>query len=237
MVVVAVMPAYNEEQTLKSVALKTCRYVDKLIIINDASTDSTGYIANKLAKENKKIIVIKHETNRGLGSSLRDGFAKALKIKADIIITIDADGQHKPEDIPRFINKIKDGYEFVIGARLLYKYPLFKKFGNFFLNTMTNFISGTKIKDTESGYRAFTYNALKKLVLTANKYEIATEIIYEVGRNRIKAINIPIQIPLYIKGVGVREGIDNFVFLMHRRKRSLRGYFQDFKSIIKRWID
>lgn len=237
MLAIAVMPAYNEERTIESVAKKTLQYVDRLIIVNDASKDRTGKIAEKLRKRYKEIIVIHHKINKGLGASLRDGFNMALKIGGNIIITIDADGQHRPEDISRFIKKIKEGYGFVIGSRLLYKYPLIKKFGNFFLNLVTNFISGTKIKDTESGFRAFRADVLKKLVLTANRYEIATEIVFEIGRNRVKATSIPVYVPVYTKGVGVRDGIKNFTFLLHRRERSWKSYLEDIKYVIKRWVD
>lgn len=237
MLIVAVMPAYNEEKTLQEVAKKTLNYVNKLIIVNDASSDKTGKIADNLAKRYSKITVVHHKNNRGLGTTLRNGFKKALNLKAEVVITIDADGQHQPEDIPMFIAKIKRGYGFVIGARKLYRYPLLKKFGNFFLNFATNFISGTKIKDTESGFRAFSRSALKKLVLKGNGYEIATEIIFEVGRNNISATSIPIKVPVYVKGVSTLDGFRNFSFLLNRRKRYWKTYIQDFKYVIRRWIN
>lgn len=225
---VIIIPAYNEEKTIGDIIKKSKKY-GKVIVINDASTDRTASIA-----QNAGAIVISHKKNSGLGSALRTGFERALKMNVDVIITLDADGQHDPDDIKKFIEKINEGYDFVLGERNLRNYPFTKKFGNFFLNIATNFISGTNLKDTESGFRAFKKNALKKLCLKAERYEIAVEIIFEVGRNKLKATNVPIKSPTYVKGVGVIDGIRNFLFLMHRRERKWRDYIEDIKYVLRR---
>ena len=168
----------------------------------------------------------------GLGSSIRTGFAKALELDADIIITLDADGQHSPGDIPKFTKKIGEGYDFVLGKRDLSRYPFVKKVGNFFLNAATNFISGTKLLDTESGFRAFTKKAVKKLYLKGERYEIAVEIVFEIGRNNLKSCNVSISSPLYVKGVGIYDGFRNFMFLLHRRERTWKSYFDDVRYVL-----
>lgn len=229
--IAAVMPAYNEARTVTWAVTETKKYVDKVILVDDCSSDDTAMLARKAGA-----MVIKHSANRGLGASLRTGFAKALEMNADIIITIDADGQHEPKDIPRFVEKIRQGYGFVLGERNLSKYPFIKKLGNFFLNGATNFISGTNLKDTESGFRAFSKDALQKLYLKAERYEIAVEIVFEIGRNNIRAANVPIKVPVYIRGVGIKDGISNFMFLMHRRERNLSSYAEDFRYVLKKWI-
>jgi len=228
---VAVIPAFNEEKMVGEIVRRTKMYVDKIIVVNDCSRDNTKKEAKKAGA-----IVVNHSVNKGLGASLRDGFATALKMNPDIIITLDADGQHLPEDIPKFIDKINRGYDFVLGARDLSKYPLVKKIGNFFLNAATNFISGTNLKDTESGFRAFRKNALEKLQLKSDRYQIAVEIVFEVGRNNLKTANVPIKIPLYVKGVGVIDGIHNFMYLLHRRERRWRDYIADVKYVLKKWL-
>ncbi len=229
--IIAVIPAYNEERTIGYVVEKTRKYVDKIIVIDDCSKDSTHEIARNL-----DVILIKHRENMGLGSSLRDGFSKAMELAGsnDIIITLDADGQHDPADIPKFIEKIGEGFDFALGERDLRKYPLRKKFGNFFLNLATNFISGTHLKDTESGFRAFRVSALKKLYLKARRYEIAVEIIFEAGRNGLRAANVKIDVPVYVKGVGVSDGIKNFRYLLSRRRRSFTDYFADLKYVFRK---
>lgn len=183
-----------------------------MIVINDASRDNTEAAAKKAGAK-----VVTHKVNSGLGCALRTGFKKAIDSNYSIIITMDADGQHRPEDIKKFIDKIGEGYDFVLGKRDLSKYPIVKKFGNFFLRSMTNMLSSTNLSDTESGFRAFSAGALKKLDLKAERYEIATEIVYEAGRNKLKCCNVPVSSPVYKKGVKIRDGVKNFVYLLKKR--------------------
>ncbi|MFH0949088.1 MAG: glycosyltransferase family 2 protein [Candidatus Aenigmatarchaeota archaeon] len=228
--IVIIIPAYNEEKTIGKIVEKSRKY-GSVIVIDDASHDNTGKIASMHGA-----YVIRHEKNSGLGSSLRTGFKKALSMNCNIIITLDGDDQHNPDDIPQFLEKINKGYDFILGKRIFIRYPFFKRFGNFFLNNATNFISGTKLKDTECGFRAFRKNALSKFYLKADRYAIAVEIVFEVGRNKLKACNVPISLPIYVKGVGFMDGIKNFIFLLHRRKRRWRDYIEDLKYILKQWL-
>ena len=229
--IVAVIPAYNEEKTVGKIVAETRKYADKVVVVDDSSADKTAAEAKKHGA-----VVIRHKKNAGLGCSLRTGLAKALAVKGDIILTLDADGQHDPRYIRKFVEKINEGYDFVLGERQLYKYPLKKKIGNFFLTHATNFISGTNLKDTESGFRAFRRGALKKLYLKAERYEIAVEIIFEAGRNNLRAANIPIGAPPYVRGVGALDGLKNFLYLLHRRERTWRGYLQDVKYVVRKWL-
>ncbi len=224
---IIVIPAYNEEKTVGAVVREAKRY-GKVLVIDDASRDKTSEMARRAGA-----LVVRHSANRGLGAALRTGFDKALKMKADVVVTIDADGQHRPDEIKHFLGLINNGYDFVLGSRDLRKYPFVKKFGNFFLNNATNFVSGTNLKDTESGFRAFRASALKKLYLKSERYEIAVEIVFEVGRNKLKYVNVPITSPLYVKGVGVKDGIKNFRYLLRRRKRNWRSYIEDFKYVMR----
>lgn len=229
--IVAVIPAYNEEETVGEIVAETKKYADKVIVVDDASKDNTSKEAGK-----RGAIVVRHKKNSGLGSSLRTGLAKALELKGDIILTLDADGQHDPRYIRKFVEKISEGYDFVLGERQLYRYPLRKKIGNFFLTHATNFISGTNLKDTESGFRAFRREALKKLYLKAERYEIAVEIIFEVGRNNLRAANIPIGAPPYVQGVGALDGLKNFLYLLRRRRRTWKDYLRDVRYVARKWL-
>jgi len=230
----AIIPAYNEEKTIGNVVKIAKKYVDEVVVINDGSKDKTEEIAKKAGAK-----IITHKTNKGLGKSLRDGFRYALNKDFDIIITLDADGQHNPKEIPKFIKAINEGYEFVLGERDLSKYPLIKKIGNFFLNFMTNIITGTTLRDTESGFRAYSKDALKKIFpyLKANRYEIASEIIFAVGYYDIKYKNVKISSPVYVKGVTIRDGINIFFYMLKRReRRKIKDYIADFKYVIRKWL-
>lgn len=228
MKIAIVIPAYNEEKTVAGVVREAKKY-GKVIMIDDASKDNTSAVARKAGA-----IVVRHKVNGGLGSALRTGFRKALQMKADIVITIDADGQHNPKEIQKFVSLVDDGYDFVLGTRDLSSYPLVKKIGNFFLNWITNFVSGTHLKDTESGFRAFRSSALRKLYLKAGRYEIAVEIVFEVGRNKLKHTSIPITSPRYVKGVGVWDGVKNFVYLLRRKRRTMKNTFEDIVFVLRR---
>lgn len=211
MPVAIVIPAYNEEKTVASVVKAAKKYGD-VIVVDDCSGDRTFQEAKKAGA-----FVIRHETNGGLGKSLRTGFTKALKMQGDVVITLDADGQHDPDDIPNFLEKMENGYDFVIGRRDLSKYPFVKRFGNFFLNAATNLVAGTSLKDTESGFRAIRGGALGKMRLKARRYEIAVDIVYEVGRLKLKTSSVPVRSPVYVGGVGVWDGVKNFFYLLKRR--------------------
>ncbi len=210
--VIGVIPSYAGEKTIGLIIRKSLKYVDEVIVIDDSLTKNTGKIAEKAGA-----IVFYNKGNKGVGYSRRRGIKEALKRGADIIVTLDDDLQHKPEDIPKFVEKIKQGYDVVIGARNLKKYPFIKKFGNFWLTLLTNFICKTKVKDTESGYKAFSRKAAEKIDLKANRYEIEAEIVYELGRNKLKYICIEIDSPLYRKGVTITQGIKNFIYILNRK--------------------
>ena len=210
--IIAVIPSYSGEKTLETIIKKSSKYVDEVIVIDDSLTKNIGKIAKKAGA-----IVFYNKGNKGVGYSRRKGIKKALERNADIIITLDDDLQHKPEDIPKFVEKIKQGYEIVIGVRNLKKYPFIKKFGNFWLTFLTNLICGTKVRDTECGYKAFSREAVKKLNLRADRYEIEEEIIYEIGRNKLKYTCIAIDSPVYRKGITIVQGITNFIYLLRRK--------------------
>lgn len=231
---IAIIPAHNESRTIERVVRETEKYVNEVVVIDDGSSDTTAKIAKRAGAN-----IIQHKKNLGLGRSLRDGFSYAIKKDFDIIITLDADGQHSPKDIPKFIEAINEGYDFVLGERNLAKYPLIKKIGNIFLNFMTNIISGTILKDTESGFRAYSKEALKKIIkyIKADRYEIACEIIFAVGYYNLKYKNVPITSDVYVKGVRVRDGIKIFLYMLKRRKRiGIRDYLIDARYVIGKWI-
>ncbi|MBN2095580.1 MAG: glycosyltransferase family 2 protein [Candidatus Aenigmarchaeota archaeon] len=214
--IIAVIPAYNEEKTITEAIRRTKKHVDRVVVVDDGSMDNTALMAKK-----EGAIVVQNPVNMGVGTSKRLGIQKALGLGADLIVTLDADLQHQPEDIPRFIEKLGEGYSFVLGRRDISKYPFVKKFGNFGLNILTNILAGTgfRLMDTESGFKAFTRDAALKMDLTAERYAIEAEIAYEVGKNKIPCATIEIDSPRYRKGVTVMHGFRNFWFLLGKKVR------------------
>lgn len=219
---IAVIPGYNVEKTVGNVVGNTKEYVDEIIYVDDGSADRSAYIAKKNGAK-----VLKYKPNMGKGFALRMGIYLALTVGADIIILLDSDGQHYPEDIPRFIKTLKSGYDVVIGSRYAGRFYTFPRnvIGNFGLNLITNLLSyGPQgllrhkwLSDTQSGYKAFRASALRKMNLISNRYEIEGEIVFEIARNKFKLKEIPIVTRAKIKGVIVIDGIHNAKFLIKKR--------------------
>ena len=188
--IVAAIPAYNEEYTIGRIVLLSQKYVDKVLVCDDGSRDLTGEIAERLGA-----IVIRHEKNLGKGAALRSLFKKALELGADIIVTLDADNQHDPNDIPKLINPILNGEaDIVNGSRFLGvsndEIPLHRKLGNRFLSKLTNTVSDVCITDTQSGFRAYSGKALERIEISTDGIGVDTEIILKAKGLRIKEVPI-----------------------------------------------
>jgi len=161
--IIACIPAYNEERTIARVVIEVERYVDKVIVCDDGSTDLTGEIAGRLGAE-----VIRHEKNMGKGVALRDLFKLAKKYNPSIVVTIDADGQHDPNDIPKLVEPLVRGEaDLTIGSRYVEgaetDAPLYRRFGLKIVNIFSRGVLRSTVKDTQSGFRAFTIKALSEV--------------------------------------------------------------------------
>jgi glycosyltransferase involved in cell wall biosynthesis len=217
-----IIPAYNEEKTIGKLLekLKKKNYKN-IIVVNDCSKDKTSEIAEKSGA-----IVLNHIINRGLGGALRTGFEYAIQEKADVALTMDADLQHKVEEIPNVIKPVMDGKaDVVIGVRTkdLHKMPASHKLANKIGNLVTFVFFGSKVNDSQSGFRVFSLKALKKINLYTNQMEISSEIIGEIKKNKLKLVEIPIS-TLYTKyslskGQNFKQGIKTLLRLIAVRLR------------------
>ena len=190
--IVVIMPAYNEEQTIKQTIRDVKKYVSDIIVIDDGSMDNTRKIA-----EQEGVIVYHHIINRGLGGALSTGIKAALLEGADIFLTFDADGQHKAEDIPRMIKPImKNEADIVIGSRLLNvskNMPIFRRFANHTANAITYILFGIKTTDSQSGLRCFNKKTAQLIDIKSNSMEVSSEIIKEIKNHNLKFVEVPIQ--------------------------------------------
>ena len=193
--IVALIPAYNEERTIAKIVLKTKKYVDKVIVCDDGSTDMTGEIARALGAE-----VIRHERNMGKGAALKSLFARARELDPDIVVVLDADGQHDPEDIPKLVNALRErNADIVIGSRYVkgsqLEAPLYRKIGLSILNFLGRRLLKSPIKDMQSGFRAFTIKALKSLEEVESRgFGIESEQVALAVSKGLKIVEIPIVI-------------------------------------------
>jgi glycosyltransferase involved in cell wall biosynthesis len=212
-----VMPARNEEKRIGAVLKKIKDLYGKninVVVVNDFSTDNTGKIAKKYGAR-----VIMPPTHEGVGLSTITGLNYVLKNGADIIILMDSDGQHRPEDIKKFIESIKEGYDHAIGQRDLSKYPFIKKFGNYGMSILSRIITPTGIKDPECGFRSISAKAARKIKLRGGKYNICMDFVYNSWKYKLKTKQVKIHVPMYYskKGTKISTGINNILFLIRRR--------------------
>ena len=185
------IPAYNEEKNIASIILKLKKITDTIVVCDDGSTDLTPQIA----KENGAIVV-SHEQNRGYGSAIRTIFLKAKELDADMLVTFDADGQHRIEDIEKVVLPIKNNQaDIVIGSRFLEnssKIPKYRKLGINIITKVTNSTINEKITDSQSGFRAYSKNVISKLNISDIGMGISTEILIKSSSLNFKIIEVPI---------------------------------------------
>ena len=199
-----IIPAYNEASNLSNVIDRVKKYTHNIIVVDDGSRDLT----NKIAEE-AGVIILTHLVNLGKGTALKTGCDYALKKGADFMIVLDADAQHNPDDIPRFLECLKQT-DIVFGYRLLdKKMPFILRFGNFVINNVAKFLFAIELKDTQCGYRAFTTEAYRKIRWRASDYSMESEMIANVGKTRLRYKEVPIE-TIYLdryKGTTIIDGI------------------------------
>lgn len=193
--VIVVIPAYNEETSIEKVVKETYAYVNLIIVCNDGSTDNTDYVL--------KNINVKHICNsekKGKGASIRELFREAEKYDPDIIITMDADYQHDPSDIPKFIKEIREnGSSLVIGSRFVKgsetDISRLRLIGLILVNNLQRLLLKCKVRDIQSGYRAFSREAF--FIVTEGReegYNTESEQVFRAVKSGLGISEIPVRI-------------------------------------------
>lgn len=187
----AAIPAFNEEKYIGSIVLKTRQYVDEVVVVDDGSTDQTANIA-KLAGAT----VIQHKKNKGYGASIQALLAEAKKKDPAILVLLDADSQHDPDEIPQLIKPVSEGFDLVIGSRAQQKVniPRYRRIGQKVISYFSRILSGKKLSDSESGFRVFSKKAIALLELRENGMAISAETISNATEKGLKITERPISI-------------------------------------------
>jgi len=188
--IVACIPCLDEEKNIARVLIKTQKHVDKVIVCDDGSSDLTGEIAEKLGA-----IVLKHKTNLGKGYSIKDLFDRAIKIGADVVVTLDGDGQHNPDEIPKVVAPILRNDSDVVNGSRMHKedqIPRLRRIGNRILNVSANLGASSKISDTQSGFRAYSKDAIDKMEITDHGIGVDSQILMSALAKNLKVIEVPI---------------------------------------------
>jgi glycosyltransferase involved in cell wall biosynthesis len=206
-----IIPAYNEEETIKTVVEQVQKFCSNVIVINDGSQDRTRKEA-----ENAGALVVDHVINLGVGASIETGFNVALRHGVDVVVSLDADTQHDPAEIPKLIEPILKGEaDIVIGSRLLKgaeTMPIIKKIGNRFLSWVASALCGSSITDSQCGYRAYSPRVLRKLTPLPKGYSWASDILTKAGKYNFKVKEVPIK-TIYDRNLKRAKGTDVFVGL------------------------
>jgi glycosyltransferase involved in cell wall biosynthesis len=191
--IVACIPAYNEEKTIAKVVLLAQKHVGKVIVCDDGSVDMTGEIAKSLGAE-----VIRHEKNFGYGAAIQSLFRSAKELGADIMVTLDADGQHDAGEISSLIQPIVESKaDMVVGSRYLNgsrgEIPLYRRLGLKLIDTLGRRGSKSLVRDTQCGFRAYSGKALNAMLLCeSNGYEVDMEQLKIAAENGLGVAEVPV---------------------------------------------
>lgn len=206
-----VIPAFNESKRIEQV-LEDIRNIGlPVIVVDDGSTDATFEKAKK-----HQVIVLRHQINLGKGAAIRSGCEAAFMKGAEAVIMMDADGQHKASDLPKFIEKTETGkYSVVFGSRNMnLGVPLIRFLGNKFASVLISLLFKVYISDLICGYRAITKKAYKQMGLQSSDYGIETEMVIKAAKLKLRYCEIPIETIYYDKFKGVTI-LDAFGILLN----------------------
>jgi len=221
--VLAGIAAYNEARYVGSIVLQARQYVDEVIVVDDGSTDNTARVA-----ELAGATVIRHAENRGKGAAIQSILAEAKKRNPDILVLLDADSQHNPNEIPVLIKPISEGFDLVIGSREAQKdkTPRYRRIGQKVIFRSSRLASKANIADSESGFRALSPKAINELELKERGFAIESEMITRAADKNLKITEVPISNIYTMDGSTlnpIRHGIDvlSRIIVMISQRRPL----------------
>ena len=187
-----VIPAYNEENRLPGVLKRIPEFVDEVIVVDDGSSDGTYDVAKAFSEKDPRVKAVKLEKNCGKGCAMREGVRQST---GDVVVFMDADGQHKPEDIIKLIEPIVRGEaDLVIGARKgdLQKRPFHRRLSNIISTKLIRWKIKSYVYDTQSGFRAFRREFLPKI--ESDRYEVETEMLIKAAKMGARIREVPVEI-------------------------------------------
>ncbi len=198
-----VVPAHQEKQLLPQTLKTMPKYVDRIIVVNDGSTDGTGDIAKNWP--DKRVEVINHGENRGVGAAIVTGYRNALKLDTDAIVVVGADAQMDPDEMSGLLNPlVSDEADYIKGDRLGHpelssRMPLSRRIGNVALTVLTRWSSGYgHIRDSQCGYTAISARTLRRLDLNSLycRYGFPNDILAKLAEIKARVIDHPVT-PIY----------------------------------------
>ncbi len=192
MKLLALIPALNAERTIGDVVRKTREQIPDVIVVDDGCSDRTADVARA-----EGATVLRHEVNRGKGASLKSGFAYAREHGYDAVITLDADGQHLPSEIPKLIRAWEEsGADLVIGGRAhLFDHMLpRRRMANRFSAWAIAKAAGTRVSDSQSGFRLYTARVIREVDLRSDGFDMESEVIIRAGVRKMRIVVTPVDL-------------------------------------------
>jgi len=239
--IAVVVPAYNEEELIAKTLMSIPSLVDRIIVVDDCSTDHTGEILEERAEEDKRILLIKHISNQGVGGAIVTGYKKAIELNIDVTAVMAGDGQMDPDDLTNILEPVASGdVDYTKGNRLFQgdawsMIPHYRYFGNSFLSLLTKIASGYwHIADSQTGYTAISLRALKKMNLDTiyKRYGMPNDMLIKLNQYDFKVRDVHVR-PVY--NVGEKSGIRLVVVIPKISWLLFKGFWQRlfFKYVIK----
>ena len=214
--VIVCIPAFNEGKTIGLIVSKSKAYATEVLVCDDGSSDSTAQIA-----EESGAIVIRHDKNMGYGAAIVTLFEAAKTKNADITVTLDSDGQHDPDQIPAITEPIlTNGIDIVIGSRFLAPedrahVPTYRRIGIGIITLVTRLLSYDDITDAQSGFRAYSKNAIRKIKLDEKGMSISSELLIKAKRCNLTVTEVPIKVNYDIEGTSTHNALSHGVSVLH----------------------
>lgn len=201
-----VIPAYNEAKRVEAVLNELIKTELPIIVVDDGSKDSTYKVVQKY-----NVTLLKHKINLGKGAALKTGCDAAFSLGAEGVIVMDSDGQHRIEDLPKFITSLEEGnYEVIFGSRnLSFGVPFIRFIGNKFASVLVAFLFGIYVSDLICGFRAFTKKGYEKIKWQSSGYGVETEMVVRVGKFKLKYCEVPVETVYFdrFKGVTILDAL------------------------------
>jgi len=236
-----VIPAYNEEKLIAKTLISIPSLVDKVIVVDDSSSDNTAEIVKEIAEQDTRIILIEHGANQGVGGAIATGYKKAVELEIDVTAVMAGDGQMDPNDLTSILEPVaSEVVDYTKGNRLFQgdawsMIPHYRYFGNSFLSLLTKIASGYwHIADSQTGYTAISLNVLKKLNLDTiyKRYGMPNDMLIKLNQYDFRVRDIHVR-PVY--GIGEKSGIKLIKVIPKISWLLFKGFWKRlfFKYVIK----
>jgi len=215
---IAAMPAYNEERSIAKMVLGCRKHVDRVVVVDDGSSDATAEIAAALGAE-----VVRHERNMGYGAALRSCFEAARRMGAERMVIIDSDGQHDASDIPKLLSPLNSGCDLVIGSRFCdgngNDVPAYRKVGMKVLDIATSVAGGVAVTDSQSGFRAYGRRAIESIYINDSDMAAGSEVLLQARDHNLRIEEVPIHCSYNVERAStqnpVKHGVKALLKILH----------------------